>query len=130
LRISGLVTKDFTVKYSRQMADTDLQSWLESQKLVGITGVDTRALVRHIRTKGAMNAIISSETMDIEVLRQKLAAASSMEGLELASGVSTATPWMMGEEDAPIKVAVLDFGVKKSILKNLENRQCYLKVFP
>jgi carbamoyl-phosphate synthase small subunit len=130
LRISGLVTKDFTAKYSRQMADTDLQTWLESQKLVGITGVDTRALVRHIRTKGAMNAIISSETTDIEVLRQKLAAASSMEGLELASGVSTATPWMMGEEDAPIKVAVLDFGVKKSILKNLANRHCLLKVFP
>ncbi|MEZ5032461.1 MAG: glutamine-hydrolyzing carbamoyl-phosphate synthase small subunit [Saprospiraceae bacterium] len=130
IKISGLVTRDFTVAYSRQVADMDIQAYLEKEELVGITGVDTRALVRHIRSKGAMNAVISSETTDLEVLAQRLADAPSMEGLELASKVSTTEPYFLGESDAPVKVAVLDYGVKKSILANLTDRGCYLKVFP
>ena len=130
IKISGLVTRDFTVAYSRQVADMDIQAYLEKEELVGITGVDTRALVRHIRSKGAMNAVISSETTDLEVLAQRLADAPSMEGLELASRVSTTEPYFLGEPDAPVKVAVLDYGVKKSILANLTDRGCYLKVFP
>lgn len=130
IRIAGLVTREFTPRYSREMADQDLQSWLEGQDLVGITGVDTRALVRHIRHRGAMNAIISSETTDLEVLRRQLAAAPSMEGLELASVVSTTEPYFLGDPAAPHKVAVMDYGVKRSILQNLTSRGCYLKVFP
>ncbi len=130
IKISGLVTREFTVAYSRQLADTDIQDYLEKENLVAITGVDTRALVRHIRSKGAMNAIISSETTDLEDLKKQLAGAPSMEGLELASKVCTSEPYFLGDSDAPYKVAVLDLGVKKSILSNLTDRNCYLKVFP
>ncbi len=130
IKIAGLVTREFTASYSRQLADTDIQGYLETEGLVGITGVDTRAIVRHIRSKGAMNAIISSETTDLDILKERLAKAPSMEGLELASRVSTQEPYFLGDPDAPYKVAVLDYGVKKSILSNLTDRNCYLKVFP
>jgi carbamoyl-phosphate synthase small subunit len=130
IQIAGLVTREYTPVYSREEADTDLQSWIEKEGLVGITGVDTRALVRHIRHKGAMNAIISSETTDIEALQLKLKEAPDMAGLELASKVSTKEPYFMGDTDAPIRIAVLDYGVKISILKNLAARGAYLKVFP
>lgn len=130
VRIAGLVTREFTPVYSREMADNDLQSWMELEGLVGITGIDTRALVRHIRHQGAMNAVISSETTDLEVLKTKLAQAPDMAGLELASEVSTREPYPVGDTEAPFKVAVLDFGVKRSILDNLASRGCQLMVFP
>jgi len=130
IKIAGLICKNFTNDYSRKMADMSIQDYFESQGLVGISDVDTRAIVRHIRDKGAMNAIVSSEINKIEVLKEKLSQVPSMEGLELASKVSTKEPYFFGESDAPIKVAVLDFGVKKNILKCMTSRNCYLKVFP
>lgn len=130
IQIAGLVTRDFSVPFSRQVADMDIQAWLDSNQLTGITGVDTRAIVRHIRSKGAMNAIISSEILDLDQLRAKLAAAPNMAGLELASRVSCRESWFLGEPDAPCKVAVMDYGVKRSILQNLADRGCYLRVFP
>nr|MCU0349079.1 carbamoyl phosphate synthase small subunit [Saprospiraceae bacterium] len=78
----------------------------------------------------AMNAIISSETLDIEALKSQLAKVPSMNGLELASRVSTEKPYFMGNSDAKFKVAVLDFGVKRNILHCMVERGCYLQVFP
>jgi len=97
---------------------------------VAISDVDTRAIVRHIRNKGAMNAIISSEIDDLEELKQQLRKVPSMEGLELSSKVSTKEAYFFGDENAKYKVAVLDFGIKKNILRCLAERDCYLKVFP
>jgi len=130
IKIAGLICKNFTNDYSRKMADMSIQDYFEAEGLVGISDVDTRAIVRHIRSKGAMNAIISSEINKIEVLKEKLKEVPSMDGLELASKVSTKEPYFIGESDAPIKVAVLDFGVKKNILKCMTSRGCFLKVFP
>ena len=92
--------------------------------------MNTRAIVRHIRSKGAMNAIISSEETDVEVLKEKLAKVPSMEGLELASKVTTPTAYELGDENATKKVAVMDFGTKRNILKNFTSRGVFLKVFP
>jgi carbamoyl-phosphate synthase small subunit len=86
--------------------------------------------VKYIRDKGAMNAIISSENLDIESLKVELSKVPSMEGLELSSSVSTKEYYFVGDENAEIKVAVLDLGVKRNILKCLTDRGCYLKVFP
>ena len=72
VKIAGLICHSFTNDYSRPMADTAIQTYFEQQNLVGISDVDTRALVRHIRSKGAMNAIISSEIPDISLLRAQL----------------------------------------------------------
>src|SRR5690606_107557 len=80
--------------------------------------------------KGAMNAIISSETLDVEELKAKLAEVPSMEGLELSSVVSTKEPYFYGDESAPTRIAVLDLGIKKNILRNFDDRQVYAKVFP
>jgi carbamoyl-phosphate synthase small subunit len=130
VKIAGLIVKNFTNDYSRPQADASIQQYLETNNLVGISDIDTRALVRHIRTKGAMNGIISSEITDIEVLQERLAETPSMEGLELASTVSTTETYEMGDSDAKYKVAVLDFGTKKNILRSFVQRGCQVKVFP
>jgi carbamoyl-phosphate synthase small subunit len=130
IQIAGLVCKNYNINYSRKMADESIQSYFEEGNLVGISDVDTRSLVRHIRDKGAMNAIISSETLDVEELKRQLAEVPSMDGLELSSKVTTAEPYFFGKENASLRVAVLDLGIKKNILRNFEARDVYTKVFP
>ena len=130
IQIAGLVCKNYNVNYSRKMADRSIQGYFEEGNLVGISDIDTRALVRHIRNKGAMNAIISSETLDVDALRKQLAEVPSMDGLELSSVVSTKEPYFFGDESAPTRVAVLDLGIKKNILQNFSDRNVYAKVFP
>jgi len=130
IQISGLVCKNYNITYSRKMADKSIQNFFEEQNLVGISDIDTRSLVRHIRDKGAMNAIISSEILDLDELKIQLKAVPSMEGLELSSQVSTKEPYYYGDEQSEHRIAVLDLGVKKNILRNFDNRDVYLKVFP
>ena len=131
IKIAGLVTKNFTYsQYSRPQAEYSAQDYLNNNGLVGITNIDTRALVKHIRNQGAMNAIISSEILDVEELKAQLAEVPSMEGLELASRVTTKEPYYIGNPNAEYKVAVLDFGTKRNILRSFAKRGCHLKVFP
>lgn len=129
-KIAGIVVNDFSETYSRFTATESLQEYLFNNNVVGITEIDTRALVRHIRDKGAMNAIISSENLDIEFLQAELDKVPDMSGLELATKVTTTEPYLYGDEKSPYKVAVLDLGIKTSILKNMASRGCYCKVFP
>lgn len=128
-KIKGLVVNEFSEDFSRKLATESLQDYLEKNNIVGITDIDTRMLVRHIRSKGAMNAIISSE-LEPEALKKELKNVPSMDGLELASVVSTKKPYFVGDANASFRVAVLDVGIKKSILTNLANRDCYCQVFP
>lgn len=130
VKIAGLICKNFTVPYSRHQAEASIQDYFEEEGVVGISDVDTRAIVRHIRNKGAMNAIISSENFDLDDLKKQLAAAPDMDGLELSSYVTTKEAYTMGEENAPYRVAVLDLGTKRNILRNFLQRDCYVKVFP
>jgi carbamoyl-phosphate synthase small subunit len=128
-KIAGLVVNDFAEEFSRKSAKESLQEYLEKRGVVGITNVDTRMLVRYIRSKGAMNAIISSELTPDELLKE-IKKVPSMDGLELSSVVTTKEPYFVGDENASFKVAVLDLGIKKSIVENLASRGCYCKVFP
>ena len=130
MKIAGLICKNFNNGFSREAGDLDLNSYFIQQNKVVISDVDTREVVRHIRDKGAMNAIISTTTTDITELMKKLKEVPSMEGLELSSSVSTNKTYFFGDENAAIKVAVLDLGVKRNILKCMTERGCYLKVFP
>lgn len=130
IQIAGLVCKNYNISYSRKMANQSIQSYFEDQNLVGISDIDTRSLVRHIRSKGAMNAIISSEDQDVESLKAQLAKVPSMAGLELSSVVSTQAPYFYGDEEASTRIAVLDLGIKKNILRNFDARNVYAKVFP
>jgi len=130
VQIAGLVCKNFTNEYSRLTADGDIQSYFEKEDIVGIYDVDTRSLVRHIRDKGAMNCIISTTDFDKKSLTKKLSKVPSMDGLELASRVSTNASYEYGKSNEKFKVAVLDFGTKKNILDCFVERGCALKVFP
>ena len=130
VKFSGLVCKTFSDITSRHDSDRSLQEYFEKENIVGIADVDTRQLVRHVRNAGAMNAIISSEILDVEKLKEELKKVPSMAGLELSSQVSTKEPYFLGDENAALKVAVLDLGVKASILSNITSRNCYCKVFP
>jgi carbamoyl-phosphate synthase small subunit len=130
IKIAGLVCKQFNVPYSRKQAGSTVQDYFAQNNVVGIADVDTREIVRHVRNKGAMNAIISSEDKTVEELLAELRNVPSMDGLELSSRVSTPTTYYMGDESSAAKrVAVLDLGVKKNILRNLVDRDCYLAVF-
>ncbi|MBL0183476.1 MAG: glutamine-hydrolyzing carbamoyl-phosphate synthase small subunit [Chitinophagaceae bacterium] len=128
VKVKAVIGRNLEEKYSRFMADTSLQDYFEAQGVVAIDGIDTRALVAHIRTQGAMNCIISSETTDIDFLIKELKKVPSMDGLELASAVSTVEPYFLGDEKSNLRVAVLDFGIKKNILNCLVERGAYVKV--
>lgn len=128
-KISGIVVNEFSDEFSRKTAKESLQSYLEKNNVVGISDVDTRMLVRYIRSKGAMNAIISSE-LSPEQLKEEIKKVPSMDGLELSSIVSTQKSYFAGNPSATYKVAALDVGIKTSILNNLVARDCYVQVFP
>ena len=130
IKISGLIVRNFSFEHSRVDSNGNLKDWFVEHNLVAISDVDTRALVSYIRDHGAMNAIISTETDNIDNLKTQLSKVPSMEGLELASKVSTKEPYFVGDENSEFKIAALDIGIKKNILRNFVKRGAYVKVFP
>lgn len=130
IKISGLICKNFSYDYSRDSATGSLEDFLNENNLLAISNVDTRALVSYIRDNGAMNAVISTDVDNIDGLKKLLADTPDMNGLELASKVSTKEPYFIGNENASIKIAALDIGIKKNILRNFAKRDAYIKVYP
>lgn len=130
IKIAGLICKNFSYEYSLASAEDSLESFFEKNDLFAISDVDTRALVSYIIDHGAMNAVISTKVDDLDGLKKQLKDIPSMEGLELASKVSTKKPYYFGNKNAKYKVAALDIGIKKNILRNLAQRDAYIKVFP
>jgi carbamoyl-phosphate synthase small subunit len=130
VKIKGLIGRNLEELFSRKMASGSLDEYLKKQNIVGIEGVDTRALVAHIRSKGAMNCLISSEILDAEKLKKKLGKVPDMDGLELASIVSTEKAYELGDPSSPIRIAVMDYGVKRNILTCMVDRGAFVKVFP
>ena len=130
IKISGLICKNFSYNYSRELADSSLEDFLNKNRLFAISDIDTRALVSYIRENGAMNAVITTDVDNLESLSKKLLSVPSMVGLELASEVSTISSYFFGNEKSKYKVAALDLGIKKNILRNLASRDVYIKVFP
>ncbi len=128
-KIAGVVVNDFAEQYSRREAKESLQQYLERSGVVGIADVDTRMLVRYIRNKGTMNALISS-ALTPDQMKEELGKVPSMVGLELSSRVTTQESYMIGDPNAKFRVAALDLGIKNNILRNLAARGCYVKVFP
>ena len=130
VKIRGLIGRNLEETYSRKLAKGSLDEYLKKNKIVCIEGVDTRALVSHVRQQGAMNCIISSEELDVAKLKKLLAKVPSMNGLELASQVSTEKEYEVGDASSPIRIAVMDYGCKKHILECMTERGAYVKVFP
>jgi carbamoyl-phosphate synthase small subunit len=130
VKIRGLIGRNLEERFSRFQANATLQDYLVQNHIVAIEGIDTRALVSHIRQKGAMNCIISSDGQTVKALLEAVKKVPSMEGLELASQVSTTVPYFKGNPANSKRVSVLDFGIKQNILQNLTDRGVYAKVFP
>lgn len=130
LTIAGLVVKKFSEVWSRPGGTGSLDDLLKAQGVVGISDIDTRKLVRHIRDHGAQNAVISSTEMDVDALKKTLAAAPDMVGLELSSRVSTPEAYEVGSSMATFRVALIDFGAKRNMERCLVERDCRVKVFP
>lgn len=130
IKFNGLVCKTFSDTFSRLDGTESLEDYFQKGGVVGISDVDTREIVRHIRSKGAMNAIISSDVTDVAKLKKLVSEVPSMDGLELASTVSTDKSYTLGESNSSFKVAVLDLGCKTGILDNFVERNCVVKVFP
>jgi carbamoyl-phosphate synthase small subunit len=128
-KINGLVVNEFSEVFSRKTSTVGLQEYLERNNIVGIADIDTRKLVRHIRSMGAMNAIISS-VLSPEEMKAELAKVPSMDGLELSSKVSTIKPYLVGDSTSTIKIAALDLGIKTNIVRCLAERGCYVQVYP
>ncbi len=127
--VAGFIVRSFTRRHSNRQADESLDEFMRRYGLVGIAGVDTRALVRHIRNEGVMNAVISSDELDDEVLLERARNWPSMDGLELASTVTTESAYTYCEGEGP-RIAVYDFGVKQNILRSFRQRGCTVKVVP
>jgi carbamoyl-phosphate synthase small subunit len=144
LYLSGFIVKEYQDCYSNWRATMSLDSYLKENGVVGIQGLDTRALTRHLRDKGAQNGIISSVDCDPESLVKKARAIPSMAGLDLASGVSCDKPyrwneklWELGEgygqvdaDKLAFKVVAYDFGIKYNILRCLVSAGCDVTVVP
>ena len=144
LYLSGFIVKEYLDCHSNWRATMSLDAYLKENGVVGIQGLDTRALTRHLRDKGAQNGIISTVDFDHESLVRKARAVPSMAGLDLASGVTCEKPyhwseklWELGTgygEAAPgelkYKVVAYDFGIKYNILRCLVSAGCDVTVVP
>jgi carbamoyl-phosphate synthase small subunit len=133
MQVAGVIIKKFSEVASRTSANGSLEDFMIKDEKVGIAELDTRALVRHLRDSGAMNAIIcSEENLDVNQLLKDVKSVPSMEGLELSSRVSTKVAYesksTSGSSD--LKVALLDLGVKRNITRCLNERGCDVMVFP
>ena len=129
IQVSGFIIKEESFIPSNWRSEISLAEYLKKQNVVGIKNIDTRALTKHIRDNGAMNGIISSKTVNIDELANKLNDAPSMEGLDLAKIVSTKKIYQWSERGR-YKIAAIDFGIKKNILRLLESFDCSVTVFP
>ena len=139
----GVIARQLSPRPSSWRCQQALQTWLEEQRVVGISGVDTRALVRHLREVGAMNGVISSDGSTPKQLMELLQQAPSMEGLNLADQVSTKDPYswtstcavgfdqrLKRQIDSPYRVVAIDFGIKRAILDRLVAHGCEVTVLP
>ena len=133
IHLKGFVVKEFCRRHSNFRATKSLIDYLDENKIIAIEGIDTRALTRHIREKGAMKALISTEDLDLKSLQGKVNKAPSMEGSDWVEKVSVQEKYVWkGEERTEIKykVAAIDCGIKFNILRILSRLGCEVHVFP
>jgi carbamoyl-phosphate synthase small subunit len=130
IQISGLITKRFSPYHSRAGETKSLFDYFQEHQKIAVTDFDTRAIVRYIRDRGAMNAVISSGGHSLEEMQAHLDGLPNMKGLSLSQHVSTKQPYFYGSPEAPVHIAALDYGIKTNILRNLAARGCFIQVFP
>src|SRR5262249_20671747 len=142
--IEGLAVREFSAVASNWRSDTEANRFLERNGVPVISGLDTRALVRHLRSRGVMRGALSSIESDPQKLIERARGIPSMAGLDLASRVSTATAYEWSnpvdrcspseQVPAPVEpkyhVVAYDYGIKKNILRRLVQVGCRVSVVP
>jgi carbamoyl-phosphate synthase small subunit len=130
IQVAGVVVRELSGGYSSWRATSDLGSWLERAQVPVLSEVDTRRLTRHLRTAGVMRGVIGmGEAPDAEA-RAALDACPSMEGLDLATRVSTRDPYTWGNPKARHHIVAYDFGIKRNILRLFDDHECRITVLP
>jgi carbamoyl-phosphate synthase small subunit len=128
--VAGVVVRELSLTYSNWRANGGLVSWLGKASIPVLTEVDTRRLTRHLRSVGVMRGVIAAgEQPDAEALAA-LEACPSMEGLDLASRVSTREPYTWGNPEAKHRIVAYDFGIKRNILRLFDAHDCFVTVVP
>ncbi len=131
IQVSGFIVKEAADYPSNHQSEQSIDQHLKDNNIIGIQNLDTRAITRIIREKGAMNAIISSEILDPEVLKKELSNIPSMQGLNLAKEVTCDKVYQYSKLDQPtFKIVAIDFGIKTNILRLLKQRGCDITVVP
>lgn len=129
-QVAGVVIRELSRHYSNWRADGNLASWLGSANVPILEGVDTRQLTRHLRSAGVMRGVIDTGESPSESARAALEACPSMEGLDLASTVTTGVPYEWGPKDARYHIVAYDYGIKRNILRLFEEQGCRITVVP
>jgi carbamoyl-phosphate synthase small subunit len=129
-QVAGVVVRELSRAYSNWRADGDLLSWLERAGVPALEGVDTRRLTRHLRSAGVMRGVVARGTQPTREALLALDACPAMEGLDLASVVSTPARYEWGSADAPFHVVAYDFGIKRNILRLFAEHGCRVTVVP
>jgi carbamoyl-phosphate synthase small subunit len=132
IQVSGFIIKDLTEIPSNYRSEKSLDTYLKENNIIGIYGLDTRAITRIVREYGTMNAIISTKQLKIDQLKLKLSKTPSMEGLNLTSKVTCSSNYKFKDSNKNnmFKIAAIDFGIKNNILRLLSKRKCAITVFP
>lgn len=128
--VQGFVVRECSPIYSNWRGEKTLNDYLCDHSIPGVSEIDTRALVRHIRNQGAMRGIISTIDSRPDSLRQKVVAFPTMTGSDYVRSVTTSKAYTWGNQDAPFNVVAFDFGIKTNILRCLDTRGCRLTVVP
>jgi carbamoyl-phosphate synthase small subunit len=128
---AGFIVKEASSLYSNHRATGGLDPYLKENGIVGIQGIDTRALTKHIRLEGAMKGAISSSGTDIDTLKERLLRYPSIIGLDLVREVTTDISYTLYEIDDPIfNVVLMDYGAKHNIVRELTERGCRVLIMP
>ncbi|MCH7498359.1 MAG: glutamine-hydrolyzing carbamoyl-phosphate synthase small subunit [Candidatus Marinimicrobia bacterium] len=130
IQVAGFIVRDGTATPSNHRMTQTLPDYLTDAGIVGIQGIDTRMLVRMIRSEGAMNGVIASGEIDEAALKRLLGDAPNMTGLDLASAVTCSKPYTWGDGAGKFRVVAYDFGIKYNIMRKLENLGCAVTVVP
>jgi carbamoyl-phosphate synthase small subunit len=138
VRVAGFVVRDVSRRASSWRASGSLHDYLAERGIVGIDGIDTRALTLRIRRSGAQRAGISTEDLDSISVAARVRIQPVMEGADLAAGASTARVYQASDLVGPVRscggpvfrVAAYDFGMKRTILRKLAENGCETTVFP
>lgn len=129
-QVAGVVVRELSRTFSNWRATGDLRTWLTDAKVPILEGVDTRRLTRHLRSAGVMLGVVGQGIEPSEEARASLEACPSMEGLDLASVVSTGEKYSWGSGTARYHIVAYDFGIKQNILRLFEANDCRVTVVP